>query len=552
MGAMVISSRIVVLYQQQTTRQLLQQLLSGVVASHFVRIEPQSPSGYLPKLLDVTKTDFCLIEETVVTVLGETMMSQLLGSVPTLLLRVDDTQSLPSSLCFADILSIHNLSAELLKRSIRYIREQQKHQQRLQELVLYDDLTKLINRRHFQHHLSAAIAHSSRRRHSFALLLIDLDRFKLINDSFGHEYGDEFLTYVSETIKHNLRQEDIAARLGNDEFAILLETRHAQVMAERLLRAFAEPFELQHREMRIHASIGIACFPQDGNDNSQLMKAANSAMMLVKQRGGGALGFYETTNQNTIDQSWIEREFYNAFNNGHLYLQYQPQVSADKRQCLTLEALCRWHDPEKGLIPPDIFIPAIEKTPMIIDLERWILESVCRELAVLQSLGKVIKIAVNISMVHICHSNFVDELKQTLALTGAYANQLEIELTESALMVDPLQTISTLKSLRELGVTIAIDDFGTGHSSLAYLVDLPIDILKIDRIFVRDCLVDRKRDSVIRAIIALARSLGLKTVAEGVEDEQTIQYLTDLGCNLLQGFYFGKPMLLADALRKAG
>jgi diguanylate cyclase (GGDEF)-like protein len=543
--------RVILLHSAATIQQAIVELL-GTSTLHRYSISLIDPlKTDLTERLSTENPDFCLLDVSYIDYLPEETISAIAQRVPTILLSQQSQPAHRTSSDFIDTLSTKQLSLDVLERSFRYIIEQKNHRRQLKALALYDALTQLPNRGHFQHQLSTTIAQHARRKQAFSLVIIDLDRFKLINDSMGHECGDEYLIQTSKVIKRNLRHNDIAARLGNDEFAIILQTDQAHSMAQRLMDEFSIPFRLEDRDIRIHASVGVASFPRDGKTNSELIKAANNAMQSAKQHGGSNLCFYDARQQQgTIETSWIEAEFYNALNSNQLFLTYQPQVTADRNLCVTLEALCRWHHPDKGLIPPDIFISAIEKTPMIVDLGHWVLETACRELADLQKQGQPFKVAVNISMMHICHSHFIDDLKEILAMTGADPTLLELELTESALMIDPLQSISTLSALRELGITIAIDDFGTGHSSLAYLVDLPIDILKIDRSFIYEFTYNQKRESVVKAIIALARSLQLKTVAEGVEDQHTSEYLMLLGCDYLQGYYFSKPMMMEEILNQ--
>ncbi len=490
----------------------------------------------------------CFIDEQHLNTIPSGTLLNLTDTLPVIL--ISHQKSKPETpLYFSDVILSDTLSAEIIDRSVNHIFEQKNHKRQLKALALYDTLTQLPNRNHFQHRLATIIAQHARKKSIFSLLLIDIDRFKSINDSFGYESGDQLLIQISKRLKKNLRNNDLAARLGNDEFAIILETDQPQLMAHRLMGALSELFQLGERDIPIHTSIGVSTFPQDGKSNTLLMKAADSALQHAKQKGGSNVYFYDASQQNLmLEQSWIETEIYQALNTEQLFLEYQPLIDAHNLNCIKLEALCRWQHPEKGLIPPTVFIPLIEKTPMIIELGRWVLETACRELALLQNGKQPLKIAVNISMMQICHSHFIDDMKQILASTGANANNLELELTESALMLDPLQSISTLSTLRELGISIAIDDFGTGHSSLSYLVDLPIDTLKIDRSFIYEFVHNRKRESVIKAIIALARSLELKTVAEGVEDQHTAEYLSLLGCDALQGYHFSHPMRLEKIL----
>jgi diguanylate cyclase (GGDEF)-like protein len=507
---------------------------------------PTSPD--FEETLRSGRYDACLLHEDYIDQFSESLIKTIADDTPIILLSSQQSKSQAPDY-FSDTLLVNSISAELLDKSLRFVREQKNHKRQLKALSLYDSLTQLPNRNNFQNQLSGTIAKHSRRKSSFSLLLINLDRFKLINDSFGYTIGDEILIRTSKTLKNNLRQNDMAARLGNDEFAILLDTGQVETMATRLMNELSQTLCLNEGDVRIHASIGVASFPKDGKTNNELIKAADIAIQNAKQRGGGLLWFYDASNlPGPFEHSWIETELYRGLKKEQLFLEYQPVVRSSDYSCVKLEALCRWLHPQKGVISPSEFIPVIEKSPMIIDLGRWVLKTVCKELKSLEKQSISLKIAVNVSMMQLCHTNFVSDVKQILAETGANADQLELELTESALMMDPLQSISTLTTLRALGIHIAIDDFGTGHSSLSYLVDLPIDVLKIDRSFIAKFTYSRKRESVVKAIIALARSLNLTTVAEGVEDNITAEYLLSLGCDLLQGYHISHPIKMDEAL----
>lgn len=507
--------------------------------------DPQQESYKIP--LAARHFDACLLDESTIDIMPAATLDAIARILPVILVsHLIHKRRPPKSI--ADVVLSHTFSADVLDRSLRYITEQKKYIRQLKALTLYDTLTQLPNRNHFQHKLASKIAKHSRNRTGFSLLIIDLDRFKYINASFGHDVGDNMLVHISKTLKKSLQPNDLAARLGNNEFAVLFINDDTNQQAQQLNESLSNTVECDGRTIRINASIGVSRFPQDGNTISQLMGTADYAMQEAKKRGGGSVCFYNATQQKKLGLSWVEAEFHHALAEQQLFLEYQPLVSSSSGECVKLEALCRWHHPEKGLILPDTFIPVIEKTPMIAEMGRWVLKTVCNELARLQNQWPTLKIAVNISMMQVCRTRFIEDVRSILATTGVNPEQLELELTESALMMDPLQSISTLAKLRELDIHIAIDDFGTGHSSLSYLVDLPIDILKIDRRFIYDFIHHRKRESIVKAIIAMAKSLNITTVAEGVEDQQTANYLSTLGCDLLQGYHISHPTSLQQIL----
>jgi len=447
-----------------------------------------------------------------------------------------------------DYLAKDKLSTEIIVRNIHHAIEQTKSRQQLEHLSLYDSLTGIPNRLFFQTELSKTFAQCSRRRMPFALVLINIDRFKSINDSLGHYWGDQCLVEISQRLEGLLKQEHFVARLGSDEFAVVIRSDSSETIlkiSQSITKKIRDSLVLNDKVFKLHSSIGIANFPKDGLQERTLLTSADQALRHAKQTIGSKISQFQVNRKN-LDESWVEAEFPNSLREQQLFLEYQMQVDTQSRQCTAVEALCRWLHPEKGLIPPDSFIPTIEKTPMIYDLGLWVINEACKNINKIRESfnNQEIKISINVSPSQLHHTNFIHDVKNIIQKHNIDPNYIELELTESALINQPEKVISILKELQQFGISFAIDDFGKGYSSLSYLVDLPINVLKIDRGFTADFINNKKRKSVIHAIVALSKGLELKTVAEGVEDARTANYLMSIGCDTLQGYYIGRPKKL--------
>jgi diguanylate cyclase (GGDEF)-like protein/PAS domain S-box-containing protein len=423
--------------------------------------------------------------------------------------------------------------------------------QRLEHLAHYDPLTRLPNRRLLADRVGHAIQRAGRSQGQHALLFIDLDQFKRINDTVGHAAGDKLLTVVATRLTGCVRASDTVARLGGDEFAILLEDIgepfDAERVAEKILAALAAPVCLEDRDWYIGASIGIGLSPRDGEDMSTLLKNADTAMYRAKEDGRHCFRFF---NEGMAEQAALrvarETALRLAVQNEAFELHYQPQIDLASGAATGVEALIRWRH-EGVLVPPMEFIPLAEETGLIVPIGRWALASACRALADLAQAGQGgLKLAVNISAIELKQADFVEQVVLALAQSGLPADQLELEITESTMMVDVTRVASVLDSLAAMGVGTAIDDFGTGYSSLAYLKQLPVDYLKIDRSFVRDVPRDKEDSTIVRAILTMSRTLGLKVVAEGIETEEQMAFLREEGCQIGQGYLIARPLPLAD------
>jgi len=421
---------------------------------------------------------------------------------------------------------------------------------RLNHLANHDALTGLPNRNLLNDRLAHAIAR--RREDMAAVLFLDLDRFKLINDSYGHDVGDELLRAVAARLVGCLRDEDTVARLGGDEFVVLLEDLPggdaAATIAGKVAGRLAEPLMIGGRELPVAASIGIALYPRDGRDAQDLLKNADTAMYRAKEAGRGGFCFFAgEMNAHALRRLTLENELRRALDGGELEVFYQPQVTMDSGRLIGAEALVRWRHPLRGLVSPIDFIPVAEETGLIVALGEQVLRIACRQIADWQRRGlPPLTVAVNLSPRQFRQADLVTVIAAIIAETGVDPARLELEITESAAMQNADSTVAALQRLRAMGVSLAIDDFGTGYSSLSYLKRFPIDKLKIDRSFILGVPADGDDTAIVQAIAAMAGSLGLKLLAEGVENEAQRGFLAAFGCAAAQGYLFGRPQPAAD------
>jgi diguanylate cyclase (GGDEF)-like protein/PAS domain S-box-containing protein len=420
-------------------------------------------------------------------------------------------------------------------------------EQRIEHQAYYDALTDLPNRSLLAQHAELALARATRQRSALALLFLDLDQFKEVNDSLGHAEGDALLVQAAARLQEITRGEDTVCRLGGDEFVLLLpDTAQdgALRVADKLLTAFRQPFMVAGHPLRTTVSIGIALYPNDGNSFAELLKNADTALYQAKQEGRNTRVFYDRQmNAAILQRLVLESELRQALASGQLRAYYQPKIRLSDGQTVGAEALLRWPHPEHGMIPPGRFIPVAETSDLIVELGVWMLGEVCRQLARWRADGlPILPVAVNLAARHFRQPGLADCIRGLLEASALPAQALELELTESSLLEAGPQTAETLQALEELGVGLAIDDFGTGYSSLSYLKRLPLCALKIDQSFVRDLVSDPDDRTIAAAIVALGHGLGLKVIAEGVETAEQQCILLDQGCDLAQGFWFGHPV----------
>ncbi len=412
----------------------------------------------------------------------------------------------------------------------------------------HDPLTNLPNRVLFNDRLSAALAQCRRSKHKLAILFIDLDQFKLVNDMMGHVVGDRLLKKVATRIAKCLRESDTVARLGGDEFTVLLHHMQnesdAAKVAQKLLKAMEQPWQVRGQEFHVTASIGISLFPNDGEDAATLLKNADIAMYRAKEQGRNNYQMFTAAlNAKIVERLTMENHLRRALKNEEFETYYQPLVNTDGRKIVGVETLLRWHHPEQGLVAPGQFIPFAEETGLIIPIGEWVLRQACIQNVKWQKAGyPPIRVTVNLSACQFQQRDLVENIAKILQETGLDAEWLELEITESALIGDVDFAMSTLKALRDMGVSISIDDFGTGYSSLNYLRKFPIQTLKIDRSFVRDITVNPEDAAIVSTVIVLARNLQIKVVAEGIETEEQLEFLRQRQCTEMQGYLFSRPV----------
>ncbi|WP_300455858.1 EAL domain-containing protein [Desulfobacula sp.] len=436
-----------------------------------------------------------------------------------------------------------------------------KAEKEIRFLAFYDGLTGLANRMLFMDRLDQAIVSAKRNKKYFALLFLDLDNFKQINDTLGHHIGDLLLKKVAESITKSIRRSDSAtrlvkegepdsliARLGGDEFTILVtdlkDPEYAALIAERLIKVIPVVYDLAGNDVSITTSIGISVFPTDGNKADTLLKNADTAMYHAKKGGKNTYQFFmDSMNKAALERFSMDRDIKKALQNNEFVLYYQPQVNLSDRKIVGAEALIRWHHPLRGMIPPDKFIPIAEESGIIIEINRWVFLTACQQAKQWFKQGLCpIRMAINLSGYKLASQKIIETIETVLQQTKFAAQNIEIEITENVLMQDTKATVSTLSKIKDLELKIALDDFGTGYSSLSYLTSFPVDTIKIDRSFVMDCTSKSNNLVIIKAIIAMGHSLGKKIVAEGIETEEQYHLMKDLGCDECQGYYFSRPV----------
>lgn len=422
----------------------------------------------------------------------------------------------------------------------------------LRHLASHDALTGLPNRLLLDDRATQAIAQANRQSHEFAVLVIDLDRFKLINDSLGHHAGDDLLREVAQRLKSAVRAVDTTARLGGDEFVILVDGPATQAetldIARRAIKVMEPPMRLLGIDVHISPSIGAAFYPRDGANVDTLLAHADAAMYSAKERGRNNLQCYaEGMSRVTHERVKLESELHAALQQGQFELHYQPKVDTATGRVNSAEALIRWRHPQRGLVMPGDFISVAEECGLLDMIGEWVLFEACRQAQAWRREGlRALRVAVNLAPSQFRLTNLVEQIRRALDASGLDPQLLEVELTESAVMSDAEESIHILEAISRMGVLVSVDDFGTGYSSMSYLRRFPIDKLKIDRCFVEQMTARPEDASIVRAIISLAHSLRLKVIAEGVETSQQLQLLTELGCDQYQGFYFSPALAPAQ------
>ncbi|OOY96981.1 hypothetical protein BOW22_11360 [Solemya velum gill symbiont] len=421
-------------------------------------------------------------------------------------------------------------------------------EERLQFLAHHDPLTKLPNRLLFSARLEHALQHAHRQNELVAVMFLDLDNFKQINDGLGHPVGDKVLQKVARRLSAIMRDEDTVARMGGDEFALVLgdisDSMGASQVASKVLSVFEAPLEIDHHRLYVTSTLGISLYPSDGENVATLLKNADTAMYHAKEEGKNQFCFYtDDLNSEALEKLNLENDLREALNNDEFEVYYQPQYELSSGRLTGAEALIRWNHKELGLVPPDEFIPMAESNGLIIPIGRWIMKQACSQVKTWQEAGfDIDRIGVNVAGQQIQNSDIVETVKDVLKETKLEPACLELEITESFIMQQAEKAISTLEELRKIGVALAIDDFGTGYSSLSYLKRLPIDRLKIDRSFIKDIPYDSDGVAITKAIIALGKSMQLNVIAEGIETDEQHDFLTEKGCDEVQGYLYSRPL----------
>jgi diguanylate cyclase (GGDEF)-like protein/PAS domain S-box-containing protein len=458
----------------------------------------------------------------------------------------------------ANLRAVHDASGDITlhEGTVEDITDRKAAEKRVQYLAYYDALTGLPNRTLLQDRIAKALASARRQKHKVALLFLDLDRFKDINDSLGHSFGDILLQEVSARLKGWAREQDTVARLGGDEFLIVLtnvkDIPDAAVAAERLMDTMAAGLVIQGHSLSVSCSMGISVFPEHGADSETLIKHADAAMYCAKEHGRNNFQFFTADmNDQVVERLTLENGLRLALEKEELFLVYQPQIDIATGRITGLEALLRWEHPKLGLVPPDKFIRIAENTGLIMPIGEWVLRTACAQARKWQEEGILaVPVAINVSAVQFRQDGFCDLTGRVLCETGLASQYLELELTESLLLSNAHVTFSVLQDLRAMGLKLAIDDFGTGYSSLSYLKHFPVSKLKIDRSFIRDVAVNPDDAAITAAIISMAKSLNLKVIAEGVEDEAQMSFLRAHQCDEIQGYYFSKPLTVDKVAAK--
>ncbi len=430
---------------------------------------------------------------------------------------------------------------------VQDISERLAFEARLAHMATHDALTTLPNRSLYADRLAQILAHAARDDHVVAVLFIDLDRFKIINDTLGHSVGDELLQAATQRLKRCMRDEDTLARMGGDEFTLILpQLQHpdsATLVSKKILDELAHPFVMAGKDVFITCSIGIALYPHDGLEAGDLTRNADVAMYAAKNQGGSSYQFYShAMNAKASTRLEMDSSLRYALERGELVLHYQPQVDVNTMRIEGVEALLRWQHPERGLVPPAEFIPLAEESGIIVPISEWVLRTACAQARIWKDQGNEIAVGVNLSAVHFGQSNLFDAIRLVLEESGLRPGLLNLEITESTVMAHGEETIAILQRLKALGVTLSLDDFGTGYSSLAYLTRFPVDTLKIDRSFISAITKKESALALVATMIAMANSLHMHVVAEGVESADQLQLLRDCKCGTFQGNYHSRPL----------
>jgi diguanylate cyclase (GGDEF)-like protein len=538
---------------------LLQEILRDVSSQQFELIHVERLSEALERL-DKERLDVILLDLSLADAQGVDTVAHVrkrASNLPVVVLTGldDETMALNALQNGAqDYLVKGQIDAPLLGHSIRYAIERNRAEEVIQHRAYYDSLTDLPNRTLLYDRLQQAILTARRENRPLPLLIMDLDRFKEINEALGHHFGDLLLLQIGPRLRETLRQSDTVARLGGDEFALLLpasaSTQDAAEVAARMLRSLEQPFVIEGLKLDVEGSIGIAVFPEHGTDADTLIRRAEVAMYTAKVTGSGYAVYATEQDQSSSRRLTLVAELRHAIVEDQLMLLYQPKIVLQTGVVRDVEALVRWHHPKLGMLPPDEFIPLAERTGLIMPLTLWVLKEALRQCRAWQTAGLNIKVAVNISRRNLQAQELPDQIIGILGASGVSPDNLQLEITESAIMANPERAMGVLSRIKNIGLRVSLDDFGTGYSSLACLKKLPVDEIKVDKSFVINMQADEQDVAIVRLIINLGHILGLKVVAEGVENQRTKDALIALGCDLAQGYFISPPISAEELSRR--
>ena len=448
----------------------------------------------------------------------------------------------------SDYLVKSEMTAPLLERAIRYAIERHRAERRLAELAQFDQLTGLANRVLFRDYLLKILARAERHRQLVAVMLLDLDRFKTVNDTYGHEAGDLLLRQIAQRLRSSVRESDLVARLGGDEFTVVMDSVSDPGViagfANRLLDVVRQPVRLGGCEVVISASIGISVYPTDVDSIDELLASADAAMYRAKEQGADRFHFYTMAMRvRAAHRLELENGLRGAVARQEFCLHYQPQVALRSGEVLAMEALLRWRHPRRGLVAPSEFVPLAEETGLIVPIGAWVLRSACRQLRAWHRAGfPALRVAVNFSARQFQDDDLAEAVERTLRQCGLAPRYLEVEITESDILKSPSRVQALLQEFAELGIRVALDDFGTGYSSLNHLRSFPGASIKIDRSFIHNVCHERHDAAIVRSLIVMAHSLDLTVIAEGVETAEQLAFLRDNQCDTIQGYFVGRPV----------
>lgn len=558
-------AKIMMIDDEPSTIEILQLFLEDSGYKHFIKTSDSAAAFgvVLTERPDVVLLDLMMPQVSGFEILVQLRADKLLKHIPVIVLTssTDANTKLKALELGANDFLAKPVDASELALRLRNTLAAKAYQDRL---AFYDPLTGLHNRRTFIDQVDWSLLNAKRASKSCAILQINIDRFKQVNDTLGPRVGDALLREVAKKLDLCIKGCDFligsngelsrvgVCRVGGDEFTVLLSEiaseDDAAHVARRILSTMAQRFNPEGHESFISASVGIAVYPNDGDETNTLIKHANVAISQAKKRGGNTYEFYATNiNKRSADRLNLANQLRKALDRDEMRLYYQPKIDIKTGQIIGAEALMRWVHPSRGLVSPDVFIPMAEDMGMINALGEWALQIACNQSKVWQLAGLGdLRVAVNVSGQQFHHAKVVKSLERIMQSTGLDPRFLELELTESMIMENAVENIAALQSLKEMGFTLAIDDFGTGYSSLSYLTEFPVDVLKIDRSFVKDIPARSNDMAIVTAIVAMARSLNLGIVAEGVETEEQLAFLVGLGCEYFQGYLFSKPVPAAE------